>query len=79
MKLKQIQLVRISVYESSVESFGHLELLLKECEHQISADGKPCLGLYRVGARAVVVVDSQPAFDPAEEQPAPDPSKLSPA
>jgi len=41
---------------------------VKDCDHQIGADRDPDLGLYRVGARAVVMLDSQVAFDPSKEQ-----------
>ena len=54
--------------QSSVESSGQLELLVKDRDHQISAYRDPDLGLHRVGARAVVMLDSQVAFDPSKEQ-----------
>ena len=54
--------------QSSVESAGQLELFVKDRDHQIGADRNPDLGLHRVGARAVVMFDSQVAFDPAKEQ-----------
>ena len=54
--------------QSSVESSGQLELLVKDRDYQIGADRNPDLGLHRVGARAVVMFDSQVAFDPAKEQ-----------
>ena len=56
--------------QSSVKITGQFELLLKDREHHICAYGEPCLGLRHVGARAVVTLDSQQGFDPAEEQPA---------
>jgi hypothetical protein len=52
--------------QSSVESSGQLELLVKDRNYQIGADRNPDLGLHRVGARAVVMFDSQVAFDPAK-------------
>jgi hypothetical protein len=55
--------------QRSVESAGQLELLVKDRDHKVGADRNPDLGLHRVGARAVVMFDSQVAFDPAEEQP----------
>ena len=54
--------------QSSVESAGQLELFVKDCDHQVGADRNPDLGLHRVGARAVVMLDSQVAFDPSKEQ-----------
>ena len=54
--------------QSSVESAGQLELLVKDRDHQIGADRNPDLGLHRVGARALVVFDSQVALAPAEER-----------
>ena len=54
--------------QSSVESAGQLELLVEDRDHQISADGDPYLSLHRIGAGAVVVLDSQVTLDPAEEQ-----------
>jgi hypothetical protein len=35
--------------QSSVESAGQLELLVKDRDHQIGADRNPDLGLHRVG------------------------------
>lgn len=54
--------------QSSVESAGQLELLVKDRDHQVGADRNPDLGLHRVGTGAVVMFDSQVALDPAEEQ-----------
>ena len=54
--------------QSSVESAGQLELFVKDCDHQVGADRNPDLGLHRVGARAIVMLDSQVALDPSKEQ-----------
>lgn len=54
--------------QSSVESAGQLELLVEDRYHQIGADGDPYLSLHRIGAGAIVVLDSQVTLDPAEEQ-----------
>jgi hypothetical protein len=54
--------------QSSVERAGQLELLVEDRDHQICADRDPYLGLHRVGAGSVVVLDSQVPLDPAEEQ-----------
>ncbi len=51
-----------------MESAGQLELLVEDRDHQIGADRNPDLGLHRVGARAVVMFDSQVAFYPSKEQ-----------
>jgi len=41
---------------------------VKDLVHQIGADRNPDLGLYRVGAGAVVMFEMQVAFDPAKKQ-----------
>ena len=54
--------------QSSVECARQFELLVKDCDHKVRGDGDPDLRLDRVGTRAVVVLDPEMPFDPAEEQ-----------
>ena len=54
--------------QSSVECAGQLELLMKDCNHEVCTDGDPYLGLHRIGTGSVVVLDAQVTLDPAEEQ-----------
>jgi hypothetical protein len=54
--------------QSSVECAGQLELLVEDRDHQIGTDCDLYLGLHRIGAGAVVVLDPQVPLDPAEEQ-----------
>ena len=54
--------------QSSVQGSGQTQLLVEDGDHQVNGDGNSDLGLHRVGTRAVVVLDSEVAFDPAEEQ-----------
>ena len=54
--------------ESSVESAGELELLVKDGHHEVNGDRDPDLRLHCVGTGAEVVFDTQVAFDPFEEE-----------
>jgi len=54
--------------QSSVERAGQLELLVEDCDYQIGGHGNPDLRFHRVGTCAVVMLDAQMSFDPAEEQ-----------
>ena len=54
--------------QSSVECAGQLELLVKNRNYQIGADGNPDLSLHGIGTCAVIVLDPQVALDPSEEQ-----------
>jgi len=54
--------------QSSVECAGQLELLVKNRNYQIGADGDPDLSLHGIGTCAVIVLDPQVALDPSEEQ-----------
>jgi hypothetical protein len=51
-----------------VECSGQLEPLVKDRNYQVGAHRNPDLSLHGVGTRAVVVLDAQMPFDPAEEQ-----------
>src|SRR5690606_9966765 len=54
--------------QSSVQTPRQLQLLVKDGDHEVNAHRDPNLTFHRIGARAVVVLDAQVAFDPAEEQ-----------
>ena len=54
--------------QSSVERAGQLELLVEDCNYQVGGDRDPDLRLHRIGACAIVMLDAQVPFDPAEEQ-----------
>ena len=54
--------------QSSVEFSWQLELLVEDRDHQIGTDCDPYLSFHRVGTCAVVMLDAQVSFDPAEEQ-----------
>lgn len=54
--------------QSSVERAGQLELLVEDCDYQVGGHGNPDLRLHRGGPCAVVMLDAQMSFDPAEEQ-----------
>jgi len=51
-----------------VQGARQFQLLVKDGHHEVNAHRDPYLGLHRVGARPVVMLDAQMAFDPAEEQ-----------
>jgi len=54
--------------QSSVECAGQLELLVEDCDYQVGGHRNPNLCPHRVGICAVVMLDAQVSFDPAEEQ-----------
>ena len=54
--------------ESSVESAGELELLVKDGHHEVNGHRNPYLGLHRIGAGTEVVFDAEVTFDPFEEE-----------
>ena len=54
--------------KSSVQASRQVQLLVEDCDHQVNSHGNPDLRLHRIGTRPVVMLDSQMAFDPAEEQ-----------
>ena len=54
--------------ESSVQSAGELELLVKDGHHEVNGDRDPDLRLHCVGTGAEVVFDTQVAFDPFEKE-----------
>lgn len=54
--------------QSSVDCSGQLEPLVEDRNHEISTHCDPDLSLHCVGTRAVVMLDAQMSFDPAEEK-----------
>ncbi len=54
--------------QSSVECAWQLELLVKDRDYQVSTNCNPYLGLHRIGAGAIVMLDPQVPLDPAKEQ-----------
>src|SRR5689334_18735455 len=62
--------------QSSVQGSGQTQLLVSDSHDQINGDGNPDLCLHRVGARSIVVLDSEMALDPAEEQLDPPPQTV---
>jgi len=54
--------------EGSVQASRQAQLLVEDGHHQVNGHSNPDLRLHRIGTRPVVMLDSQMAFDPAEEQ-----------
>ena len=54
--------------QSSVQGSRQFQLLVKYGHHEVNAHRDPYLGLHRVGARPVVMLDTQMTLDPTEEQ-----------
>ncbi len=54
--------------QSSVQGSRQVQFLVNDSHHQINAQRDPDLSLHRIGARPIVMLDAQMAFDPAEEQ-----------
>ena len=54
--------------EGSVQCSRQTQLLVDDGYHQVNGHRNPDLCLHRIGARSVIVLDSQMAFDPAKEQ-----------
>ena len=54
--------------QSSVQGSRQVQFLVNDGHHQVNAHRDPDLSLHRIGARPIVMLDAQMAFDPAEEQ-----------
>jgi|GEM_PF-3268320 len=54
--------------QSSVQGSRQVQFLVNDGHHQVNAHRDPDLCLHRIGARSIVMLDAQMAFDPAEEQ-----------
>ena len=54
--------------QSSVQGSRQVQFLVNDSYHQVNAHRDLDLCLYRIGARPIVMLDAQMAFDPAEEQ-----------
>jgi len=54
--------------QSSVQGSRQVQLLVDDSHHQVNAHRDPDLCLHRIGARPIVMIDAQVAFDPAKEQ-----------
>ena len=53
--------------QSSVQCSRQVQFLVDDSHHQVNGHRDPDLSLHRVGARPVVMLDAQMAFDPAKK------------
>jgi len=54
--------------QSSVQGSWQVQFLVNDGHHEVNTHRDPDLCLHRIGARPIVMLDSQMAFDPAKEQ-----------